>query len=25
VAVDGVVKLAGRVPKAEEVRGWIMA
>jgi len=25
VAVDGVVKLAGRIPKAEEVRGWITA
>ena len=23
VAVDGVVKVAGRVPKAEEVRQWI--
>ncbi len=23
VAVDGVVKVAGRVPKAEEVKAWI--
>ena len=23
VAVDGVVKLAGRIPKADEVRQWI--
>jgi small redox-active disulfide protein 2 len=23
VAVDGVVKLAGRVPTVEEVRGWL--
>lgn len=23
LAVDGVVKLKGRVPTAEEVRGWI--
>ena len=23
VAVDGVVKLAGRIPKADEVRDWI--
>ncbi|MEI8189871.1 MAG: thioredoxin family protein [candidate division NC10 bacterium] len=23
VAVDGVVKLAGRIPKADEVREWI--
>jgi small redox-active disulfide protein 2 len=23
VAVDGVVKLKGRVPTAEDVRGWI--
>jgi small redox-active disulfide protein 2 len=23
VAVDGVVKLKGRVPTAEEVRGWV--
>ncbi len=23
VAVDGVIKLAGRVPKAEEVKQWI--
>ncbi len=23
VAVDGVVKLSGRIPKAEEVRAWI--
>jgi small redox-active disulfide protein 2 len=23
VAVDGVIKLAGRVPKAEEVKGWL--
>jgi small redox-active disulfide protein 2 len=23
VAVDGVVKLAGRVPTPEEVRGWL--
>ncbi len=23
VAVDGVVKLSGRVPKAEEVRTWL--
>ena len=22
-AVDGVLKLAGRVPKAEEVKGWL--
>lgn len=22
-AVDGVLKLAGRVPKADEVRGWL--
>ena len=25
VAVDGVVKVAGRVPKAEEVKQWITA
>lgn len=25
VAVDGVVKLAGRIPKADEVREWIRA
>jgi small redox-active disulfide protein 2 len=25
VAVDGVVKLSGRIPKAEEVRQWITA
>jgi len=25
VAVDGEVKLAGRIPKAEEVRAWIGA
>ncbi len=25
VAVDGVVKLSGRIPKAEEVRAWIGA
>jgi small redox-active disulfide protein 2 len=25
VAVDGVVKLAGRIPKADEVREWIAA
>jgi len=25
VAVDGVVKLAGRVPKADEVLGWLAA
>jgi small redox-active disulfide protein 2 len=25
VAVDGVVKLAGRIPKADEVREWITA
>ncbi|HEY3376325.1 MAG TPA: thioredoxin family protein [Armatimonadota bacterium] len=24
VAVDGVVKIAGRVPKAEEVKQWIV-
>ena len=24
VAVDGVVKLAGRVPAAEEVRAWLV-
>jgi len=23
VAVDGVVKLSGRIPTAEEVRGWL--
>jgi len=23
VAVDGVLKVAGRVPKAEEIRGWL--
>jgi small redox-active disulfide protein 2 len=23
VAVDGVLKLAGRVPKAEEIRSWL--
>jgi len=23
VAVDGVVKVSGRVPKADEVKGWI--
>jgi protein-disulfide isomerase len=23
LAVDGVVKLAGRVPKLEEIKGWI--
>ena len=23
VAVDGVLKLAGRVPKADEIRGWL--
>jgi small redox-active disulfide protein 2 len=25
VAVDGVVKLAGRIPKADEVRAWIVS
>lgn len=25
VAVDGVVKLSGRIPKADEVREWITA
>ena len=25
VAVDGVVKLAGRIPRADEVREWIAA
>jgi small redox-active disulfide protein 2 len=25
VAVDGVVKLAGRIPKADEVRAWVAA
>ena len=25
VAVDGVVKLAGRIPKMDEVRQWITA
>lgn len=25
VAVDGVVKLAGRIPRAGEVREWLMA
>ena len=25
VAVDGVMKLAGRIPKADEVREWIAA
>ncbi len=25
VAVDGVVKLAGRIPKGDEVREWIRA
>ncbi|MCX5733081.1 MAG: thioredoxin family protein [candidate division NC10 bacterium] len=23
VAVDGVIKLSGRIPTAEEVRGWL--
>ena len=23
VAVDGVLKLAGRVPKADEIKGWL--
>jgi small redox-active disulfide protein 2 len=23
VAVDGVLKVAGRVPKADEVKGWL--
>ena len=23
VAVDGVLKVAGRVPKAEEIKGWL--
>jgi len=23
VAVDGVLKVAGRAPKAEEIRGWL--
>ena len=23
VAVDGVLKVAGRVPKADEIRGWL--
>ncbi len=25
VAVDGVVQLAGRIPKADEVRAWVAA
>jgi small redox-active disulfide protein 2 len=25
VAVDGVVKLSGRIPKVDEVRAWIAA
>ncbi len=25
VAVDGVVKLTGRIPKADEVRAWVAA
>ncbi len=25
VAVDGVVKLTGRIPKADEVRAWVTA
>ena len=25
VAVDGVVKLTGRIPKADEVREWLVA
>ncbi len=24
VAVDGVLKVAGRVPKADEIRGWFV-
>jgi small redox-active disulfide protein 2 len=24
VAVDGVIKLSGRIPTAEEVRGWLV-
>ncbi len=24
VVIDGVLKVAGRIPKAEEVRGWLM-
>ncbi|HEY6000672.1 MAG TPA: thioredoxin family protein [bacterium] len=23
VAVDGVLKVAGRIPKADEIRGWL--
>jgi hypothetical protein len=23
VSVDGVMKMSGRIPKAEEVRGWL--
>lgn len=23
LAIDGVIKVAGRVPKAEEIKGWI--
>ncbi len=23
VVIDGVLKVAGRIPKAEEVRGWL--
>jgi hypothetical protein len=25
VSVDGVMKLSGRIPKAEEVHGWLAA
>jgi small redox-active disulfide protein 2 len=24
VSIDGVMKLSGRIPKAEEVKGWIV-
>jgi len=25
VSIDGVLKITGRIPKAEEVKGWIVA
>ena len=24
VSIDGVLKISGRIPKAEEVKGWIL-
>ncbi len=25
VSIDGVIKVSGRIPKGEEVRGWLVA